>query len=115
MRAPGEPRVEADSQRRQRTAEPAFAETHAGNNGEVHPAKEVHRAEEDTHPAKELPGTPAGETNRRRRAAAAAPPASRAWNASSSGRRTQAKLRREDAAPGAPARKGWWQRKLGGE
>ncbi len=44
MRAIGEARVEADRPRRQRTAEPAFAETHTGNNGEVHPAKEVHRA-----------------------------------------------------------------------
>ena len=72
---------------------------------------------EDTRPAKEVPGASAAEaeqTAARRRAAAAAP-ASRAWSASSSGRRTQARCDRGCPASGAPARKGWWQRKLGGE
>jgi ribonuclease E len=113
--SPGE-QPERQGQRRQRTAEPSFAETHTGSNGEVHPAKEVHRGEEDTRPAKELPGTSAGETN--------PPPAPRRRSGSSSEPRLErivvgppdaGEAVTEDAAPGAPARKGWWQRKLGGE
>ena len=112
----GEPGVEANRPRRQRTAEPAFAETHAGNNGEVHPAKEVHQARDDVHPAKEAPSGPAVE--------AKTPPAPRRRSGSSEprlerivvGPQDGGEAAREDAtASGAPARKGWWQRKLGGE
>ena len=62
-------------------------------------------------------------TSQLRRCARPSPPrpravaparASRAWNASSSGSRYEVST--EDAsASSAPARKGWWQRKLGGE
>ena len=110
----GLPDVEAERPRRQRTAEPAFAETHTGSNGEVHPAKEVHRAREDVHPAKEAPSAPAVE--------AKPPPAPRRRSGSSEPRLErivvgeQIEVSTEEAsASSAPARKGWWQRKLGGE
>jgi ribonuclease E len=110
------PRVEAGRPRRQRTSEPTFAETHAGSNGEAHPAKEVHRAREEAHPAKEAPSAPAVE--------AKPPPAPRRRSGSSEPRLERIVVGPQDggeaatedaAATGAPARKGWWQRKLGGE
>jgi ribonuclease E len=68
------------------------------------------------HPAKEAPSGPAVE--------AKPPPAPRRRSGSSEprlerivvGPQDGGEAAREDAtAPGAPARKGWWQRKLGGE
>jgi ribonuclease E len=79
----------------------------------VHPAKEVHRAREDVHPAKEAPSAPAVETKpaSRRRSGSSEPRLERIVVAPDGGEAAT-----EDAtASGAPVRKGWWQRKLGGE
>jgi ribonuclease E len=101
------PRVEAESPRRRRTPEPQFAEAHAGGSGEVHPAKET--------PSKD----PAADSvkpeaaPRSRRTSSSEPRLERIVVGQSGGEPAAT----EDAVASSsqPTRKGWWQRKLGGE
>jgi ribonuclease E len=92
-----------------------FPELHSDGN-EVLPAKEVHHASTAVHPAKEVPSAPAAEAKteaapvRRRRTGSSEPRLERIVVGE------QLEVSTEDAsASGAPVRKGWWQRKLGGE
>jgi ribonuclease E len=83
----------------------------------VLPAKEVHHASAAVHPAKEVPSAPAAEAEpdptppvRRRRTGSSEPRLERIVVGE------QIEVSTEDAsASNAPVRKGWWQRKLGGE
>jgi ribonuclease E len=93
-----------------------FPALHADGN-EVLPAKEVRRPRHEAHPVKDA-APPAAEAE-----PAAAPPAPRRRTGSSEPRverivvgQPQGEAVTEDAsASSAPVRKGWWQRKLGGE
>jgi ribonuclease E len=111
-----QPRGEAESPRWQPAAEAEFADARADAN-EVLPAKEVRRPKNEVHPAKEVPAAVA-------KAEPAAPPAPRRRTGSSEprlerivvGQEPGREAVTEDASSSsAPVRKGWWQRKLGGE
>jgi len=66
------------------------------------------------HPAKEAPSAPAVEAKPapRRRSGSSEPRLERIVVGPADGGEA---AREDGTAPGAPARKGWWQRKLGGE
>jgi ribonuclease E len=92
-----------------------FPELHSDGN-EVLPAKEVHHASTAVHPAEEAPSAPIAEVEaeaapvRRRRTGSSEPRLERIVVGE------QLEVSTEDtSASSAPVRKGWWQRKLGGE
>ncbi|MEO8419692.1 MAG: ribonuclease E/G [Hyphomicrobium sp.] len=109
------PRGEAELPRWQPSAETEFADARA-DSSEAPPAKEARRPRREPHPAKEVPpaaeAEPAAAPSPRRRSGSSEPRLERIVVGQEQGGDA---VTEDVSASSAPVRKGWWQRKLGGE